>query len=197
MKNLKLTICCISKESFEEARNMFSDVEDVKVVQDSLLTQNADAIVSPANSFGIMDGGIDKEITEQLGLSLEIKLKQIIADKYFGELSIGDAVVVTINKPSFKYMIAAPTMRVPMNVSQTTNAYIAFRAMLIAALKHESIESIATPMFCTGIGKMNYKVAATQMKIAYRNIIQGMRIVDYDVIYNSQIKLLNPDYTGI
>ena len=196
MKNIKLIICCMSKESFDEATNMFSEVENVEVIQGSLLAQHADAIVSPANSFGIMDGGIDKEIIEQLGMSLEIKLKKIIADDYFGELCIGNAVVVPIDKPNFKYMIAAPTMRVPMNVSQTTNAYIAFRAMLIEALNHNSIESIATPMFCTGIGKMNYKVAATQMKIAYRNVIQGMKLTDFDLIYNSQIKLLNPDYIG-
>ena len=73
------------------------------------------------------------------------------------------------------YLISAPTMRVPMdyNIADSINAYLAMKATLIEAKKHEKIESIAIPGFCTGVGKMHPQIAARQMFQAFKEIEKG------------------------
>lgn len=46
----------------------------------------ADAIVSPANSFGFMDSGIDAVYTYQFGEGLQQRLQEVIASDYGGVL---------------------------------------------------------------------------------------------------------------
>jgi hypothetical protein len=45
----------------------FADREDVEVVEADYFARPAGAMVSPANSFGIMDGGLDAAIRDELG----------------------------------------------------------------------------------------------------------------------------------
>jgi O-acetyl-ADP-ribose deacetylase (regulator of RNase III) len=63
-------------------------------------------------------------------------------------------------------------MRVPGNVGSTINAYLAMRAILIAATK-EGIESLALSTLGTGVGGLTPDDAADQMFQAYRLIIMG------------------------
>jgi hypothetical protein len=56
-------------------------------------------------------------------------------------------------------MVSAPTMRIPMNVSTTVNAYPAFRAAIRAVKQHHGagnkpIRSVLCPGLCTAIGMM-------------------------------------------
>ena len=44
--------------------------------------------VSPANSFGIMDGGLDLAIRDQLGLGVQTTLQRAIVERHHGELPI-------------------------------------------------------------------------------------------------------------
>ena len=66
-------------------------------------------------------------------------------------------------------MIAAPTMRVPEDVSKTLNAYLAMRAALVAALQHnaqkeQTMRVVAVPGLCTGVGRMSCGAASQQMR---------------------------------
>lgn len=126
----------------------------------------ADAIVSPANSFGFMDGGIDLVYTRYFGTELQANLQDCIK-QYGGELLVGNALMLEIpNSNSIKYLISAPTMRVPEDVSNTVNAYLAFRAVLTVA-KHFDIQSILCPGLCTTTGKMSAIQCAYQMIEAF------------------------------
>lgn len=49
----------------------FAGLHDVEVSCGDILERRADAIVSPANSFGYMDGGIDLIDSRVLGWHLE------------------------------------------------------------------------------------------------------------------------------
>ena len=61
-----------SKSSLCEAwRNAFADYPEVGVLAGDYFQRDADAIVSPANSFGFMDGGLDLAIKEELGHQAE------------------------------------------------------------------------------------------------------------------------------
>jgi O-acetyl-ADP-ribose deacetylase (regulator of RNase III) len=78
-----------------------------------------------------MDGGLDAAIRDQLGFTVQQRVQRAIVDQHHGELPIGSAVSVETGDERWPVMIAAPTMRVPENVAQTLNAYLAFRAVLL------------------------------------------------------------------
>ncbi len=128
------------------------------------------ALVSPANSFGFMDGGIDLVYTERFGWQLEERLRAQLATEFGGELPVGCATLVQTEDPQLPWLICAPTMRVPMNVSKTVNAYLAFRACLRVALRCD-IAAIYCPGLGTAIGRMPVERAAFQMFEAYRDVL--------------------------
>jgi O-acetyl-ADP-ribose deacetylase (regulator of RNase III) len=153
--------------------------EAVTVLEGDITNVTAsDAIVSPANSFGFMDGGLDNLISLRLGWDLQFELQRRIQALPEGELLVGQAMVIETGDALIPYLISAPTMRVPMsyNIGTSLNAYLAMKATLIAAKAHPQITSIAIPGFCTGIGKMMPEIAAGQMHAAYREIEHGEKL---------------------
>jgi len=156
----------------------FSDAPAVKISCGDIFQHAADAIVSPANSFGYMDGGIDLVYSRFFGWELEANLKTLLAEEHYGELPVGQAVILPTGHESIPYLVSAPTMRVPSNIGGTANVYLAFRAALIAVLKHNlsssrRIESLLVPGFGTGIGGVPSERAARQMRLAYNATVAG------------------------
>lgn len=138
--------------------------------------QQADAIVSPANSFGYMDGGIDVALIGRFGASLETALRARINEKHYGELPVGQAILLPTTDAEIPFLIVAPTMRVPGDVSDTVNVYLAFRAALIAALawnegSDTAIRTLLVPGMGTGIGQVPPQRAARQMRFAYDTVL--------------------------
>jgi len=153
-------------------------VEDVYVSEGDIFAYgdhlNVDAIVSPANSFGFMDGGIDYVYSEKFGWEMSKQLQKNIKHFNDGELLVGQASLVDIslhnpNTP-IKHLIAAPTMRVPGNVANTVNAYLAFKAALRMA-KSCNFDSILCPGMATAIGEMDPSIAAIQMRLAHDEVL--------------------------
>ena len=85
------------------------------------------------------------------GWQMQHRLQAVLKEDYNGELPVGQAAIIKtlsandsdkkFEDPKFnegkliKYLISAPTMRVPLDVTDTVNAYLAFRAVIIAG-KH-------------------------------------------------------------
>jgi len=157
----------------------FGDLAEVEVVTGDLLALACDAIVSPANSFGDMGGGIDKAIDDFHGGEAQRAVINAIGAQFLGELPVGAALVVRLSSRRFPFVVAAPTMRVPgMLARSTINAYLSMRAALVAVLRHNAgpgpaIRSLAVPGLCTGVGGMPYAEASGQMRTAYDNVIGG------------------------
>jgi len=136
----------------------------------------ADAVVSPANSFGFMDGGIDALYTYQFGEGLQARLQALLLAEHGGELPVGSAVIVATLDASIPWCISAPTMRIPCDVADTTNAYLAFRAALRAVLAHNAsgkpaIRSVLCPGLATAIGGMPVARCARQMRVAWDRVL--------------------------
>lgn len=146
-------------------QDFFKDEESIKILQGDLASVSCDAIVSPANSFGFMDGGVDYAISMRLGWELQFDLQRKIKSLPEGELIVGKAMTIETGDELIPYLVAAPTMRVPMNfnISTSINAYLAMKATLIETKNHPKIEYVAIPGFCTGVGKMPTQIAARQM----------------------------------
>lgn len=157
----------------------FAGADGVEVVAGDILLLDSDAIVSPANSFGDMGGGIDKAIDDFHRGEAQRLVMAAIAREYCGELPVGAALAVPLPGRRFRCVVAAPTMRVPGDVSGTINAYLAMRAALVEILRYNSgmgegqIRTIAIPGLGTGIGRIPAPEAAEQMRAAYDNIIGG------------------------
>ncbi len=158
-------------------RTSFSAVPFVDVAHGSILDVTADAIVSPANSFGYMDGGIDLAYCHFFGFGIQERLQSHLREKHFGELPVGTATIIETGDARFRFMVSAPTMRVPCNISRSINVYLAFRAALISVVKyneresHSPIRSLAVPGLGTGIGGVHPTKAANHMRLAYNSIL--------------------------
>lgn len=153
----------------------FADCADVEIIDGDILAQSADALVSPANSFGYMDGGLDLKISQKLGWDIEAKARQKLLAEFYGELPVGNALIVETGISQFPYLISAPTMRVPMDVSNTVNAFLAFKAILVEVQKFNSQKQRIHSLVCSGLGtgegKMSAEHCARQMREAYEVVI--------------------------
>jgi O-acetyl-ADP-ribose deacetylase (regulator of RNase III) len=156
----------------------FAGVPAVEVVEGNLLDLACDGIVSPANSFGDMGGGLDKAIDDFHGGAAQKALMDAIAEHFLGELPVGMALLVELPGRHLPFVVAAPTMRIPGSVASTLNAYLSMRAALVAVRRHNAaggrlIRSLAVPGLCTGVGGMLPAEAAGQMRAAYDSVVEG------------------------
>jgi len=192
----KLYLIDSKPELCDKWRQVFSSYPEVEVLTGDYFQQSADAIVSPANSFGIMDGGLDLAIRNELGFQIETDIQDVILNKYHGEMPIGSAEIINTNHNKWSFIIAAPTMRIPENIAFTLNAYNAFRAILIAIYRfNESqskrpIQSLVCSGLGTGIGSMEPVKCAAQMRAAYKLIKEPAKIYSYEEIHQSHQILL-------
>lgn len=126
------------------------------------------SVVSPANSQGFMDGGIDRIYTEYFGLRPQTELQSAISRLHAGELAVGASLVVSTGHERIPYLISAPTMVTPGPVPKE-NAFYAMSAVLNAATQHEDIlEEVYCPGLCTDVGEVDADDAAEEMAFAYR-----------------------------
>jgi O-acetyl-ADP-ribose deacetylase (regulator of RNase III) len=168
-------LVCRDEELARVWRSEFGHIDNVKIIKGDITEVVCDAIVSPSNSFGFMDGGLDYALSERFGWDLQKTLQQEIQNLPEAELLIGKAHVVPTGDGKIPFLIAAPTMRVPMNfnISTSLNAYLAMKAILIIATAHSKIKTVAIPGLCTGIGKMPVEIAARQMYMAFSEVELG------------------------
>jgi O-acetyl-ADP-ribose deacetylase (regulator of RNase III) len=153
-----------------------SSLADVEIFCGSVFDAVSDAVVSPANSFGFMDGGIDAQYLARFGERVQDRLRLQILQRHHGELLVGAAEIVKTDHPDHPYMIAAPTMRVPMALAaDTVNPYLATRAALILVREGrfedgESImgrvHTVCFPGMGTGVGRVPADTCARQMRAA-------------------------------
>jgi len=174
----------------------FNGYPNVKISCGDIFELKADAIISPANSFGFMDGGIDLVYSLYFGWDLQEALQNKIRNLFYGELPVGLATIVETRNSNIKYLISCPTMRVPEDVSNTVNAYLAFRAGLIEAINFnknsgDKITSILCPGLGTLSGMMPETNCAKQMKYAYDLVFSGKGYFpnDLSAAYDLHIKL--------
>ena len=175
----------------------FADLASVTVVHGDILRARADAIVSPANSFGNMDGGIDLAYARFFPAGLEERLQAVIEDQYDGELPVGQATIVPTLHEAIPLMISAPTMRMPGNIARTVNVYVAFRAALLALERHRrvvglDVVTMLSPAMGTGVGAMPVERAARQMRTAYDNVVgpRASRRRNFGMLWGEHLRLL-------
>jgi O-acetyl-ADP-ribose deacetylase (regulator of RNase III) len=183
---VRVSLCDRNPDVAHALASIFQDIEGVEVLEGDLLDLDCDSVVSPANSFGYMDGGIDTHIDRFYDGEAQRTVLALIADRFYGELPVGSAAVLRMATRRFSYLVVSPTMRVPGDdLGGTINAYLAMRAALAAILDHDRdgagrIGSVAVPGLGTGVGGMAPDESALQMRAAYDMILgQGWRSIQH------------------
>ena len=181
-KQMNIVLTDIDGDLIKAWNDIAGNNPHVTTYQGSIFDVGCDAIVSPANSFGFMDGSLDFLISEFFGWHVQDRLQQAIKTKHNGELLVGQVEIVPTDHQSIPYVISAPTMRVPMDIKGTANPYLAIRGVLLAvkngvfkdgtAVK-DRIKTIAFPGMGTGVGQITPTVFAKQMKQAVEDVIEG------------------------
>jgi len=176
---MKLILTALDESLARTLQQFCGDLEEVEIRVGSILEVDCDAVVSPANSFGFMDGGIDSVYLHHFGRDLQLQLQRLISDRYHGELLVGTADVLPTGDSTIPYMIVAPTMRVPMVLTESMNTYLATRAAILFVRNEkfrsgadqgrpiaEKIKRLAFPGMGTGVGQLGPVTCARQMRAA-------------------------------
>lgn len=182
---MRIILAARERSLAEAWRHSMDGIDCVRLHHGSILDVECDAVVSPANSYGFMDGGIDLVYSQHFGWGVEDRLRQQIRDRHHGELLVGAAELVETGNPVLPYLIAAPTMRVPMVLGpQTVNPFLATRAVLLLVKRGvfhsgdfageriaEHVQTIAFPGLGTGVGQVPVEICARQMHAAIEEFV--------------------------
>lgn len=170
----------------------FAEFPEVSIVRGRFESlPDFDCMVSAANSFGLMDGGVDLAIVRYFGVQLMERVQARILDEYLGEQPVGTSFIIETNHPAHPFVAHTPTMRVPMSISTTDNVYAAMWAMLLAVRRHNrtssaTIRTVACPGLGTATGRVPPREAARQMALAYRWYVRPFNEIDWPLAEGRQ-----------
>src|ERR1700744_3531464 len=125
----------------------------VHVAKADLWTMPVDAVVNPANSLGIMGGGVGGALRRQGGDVIQQ------AAMAASPIAVGAALVTTAGQLPAKNVIHVPTMEEPGMQIGAENVRRAARAALIAADRNQ-LKTIAIPGIGTDLGGVPIDEAA-------------------------------------
>jgi O-acetyl-ADP-ribose deacetylase (regulator of RNase III) len=163
---LQLSLVDVDGDVVAALRSAFARWPEVVVTEGDLVAVAENTVVSPANAYGLMDGGIDAAYAEAIP-NVQRLVRDAIARRPEGHLPLGAAVLVRVPHARIGYVIAATTMEMPEAVD-AANAYRAMRAVLrVAASAPEHVRSVYCPGLCTGVGMVPAEDAAAAMASAY------------------------------
>lgn len=137
----------------------------ITVKRGNITEEECDAIVNPANSSGVMGGGVALAIKKAGGQEIEEQARAL------APIEVGQAVATTAGKLKAKYVIHAPTMTRPAQRIPAENVSKACRAALNKALELK-IDSIVFPGLGTGVGGVSAEQAAELMVREAKNILE-------------------------
>ncbi len=152
-------------------KKYFKDIPNVKVVNEDIEyydLSNIDCLVSPANSYGLMDGGYDLALTRMFGNDLQHAVQNYIIDNLYGEQQVGSSIIVDIPNTN-KKLIHTPTMRIPSPIVDSEIIYTSMRSTLMCALNN-NIKTIIIPAFGGATGMVPFNTIAREMYKAYIQI---------------------------
>jgi O-acetyl-ADP-ribose deacetylase len=125
----------------------------VHLAKTDITSLAVDAVVNPANSLGIMGGGVAAALSRRGGPTIQREAMSL------APIAVGAAVVTNAGQLFARHVIHAPTMEQPGSKVGVENVRRATRAALLAAA-HHGFELIAIPGMGTGLGGVDPSDAA-------------------------------------
>jgi O-acetyl-ADP-ribose deacetylase (regulator of RNase III) len=152
----------------------------IHIAKSDITEMPVDAVVNPANSLGIMGGGVAAALSRKGGPAIQREAMSL------APIAVGAAVVTTAGQLWAKHVIHAPTMEEPGIKIGIENVRRATRAALIAAARH-NFETIALPGMGTGLGGVDPSDASRAMVDELRAHRQPRPITVYLVDLNDTL----------
>ncbi len=192
---MKIELCIPDKQTYTIAKSIFEDVPDIIVNMKSITTGMYDTLISAGNSFAEMNGGVDGIINTHLSSYtplgyIQKDVKEFINRHFMGELPVGRSICIRTRHRQHLRLIYTPTMRVAEDVSNTINAYLAFRSALLVMIGN-NIFMASCPLLCTGAGCMTVEQACRQMKEAYLSVVNQTLVGKDWPAYHQHHRLLH------
>ena len=176
------------EEMCEAFRTRFDGLPSFRVIQSRFEhLPPHDCFVTAANSFGIMNAGIDAAVIRFHGEELMQRVQNRILNEYLGEQPIGTSFIESTGNPGFPFIAHSPTMRVPGSIEGTDKVYAATWASLLAVyhfkVKNESpLKTVVFPAMGAGFGGVPYSEVARQMAVAYRHYLNPPHRMNWDLV---------------
>lgn len=163
----------------------------ITIKQGNIISESADAIINPTNTFGIMNSGVSKMIKNVGGVIIESELVRICPIK------IGEAVDTEPGLLNFKKIIHTPTIEHPLSGANAENIKKATKAALTHADKL-GFKKIAMPGLGTGVGGFEQIDAAQIMINEIKNFapryLNEIILIDIsEIMINAFKEALNED----
>lgn len=161
------------KNYFENYDNIFVEQIDAKDL--FTLSVKPDIVISPANSFGFMDGGIDYVYSRVLFPNVEKNVKlaiknigiQTMIKRYY--LPIGSAIIVPTENNIIPKMMVVPTMIFPGDIKRTDNVYWCMSAILRLLDNINEDLNVYIPGLGTGYGNITIDDFGKDVLRAFEN----------------------------
>ncbi|MET9886097.1 ADP-ribosyltransferase domain-containing protein [Streptomyces sp. NPDC006430] len=170
---LRVVLTDVNERVVEAWRAAFADTPGIEIRRGSILDEDVDAWVTPTNSRGRMDGGVDAVIKRHLGSGIQLRVQRAIRDRFAGALPVGSAVCVPSGATVPRYLISTPTMvQFSQNVSATLNVAMACAAAFQAVHRQNrqtpgSIRSVALVGMGAQTGRVPARLCANLMWTGY------------------------------
>jgi O-acetyl-ADP-ribose deacetylase (regulator of RNase III) len=196
-KDFELILVDVQAELCEAWSHSFKDLPRITIHNGQFQeVKEFDCMVSPANSFGLMDGGIDLAIRNYFGMQLQKNVRKVIEKEYYGEQPVGTSIIVFTENDDYPFLAHTPTMRVPSDISNTDNVYNAMFAMLRSVANHNrhdklKINKVLCPGLGTATGRVKPKEAARQMALAYKNFLDPTSNLIWSNLMKRNSEILN------
>ncbi|WP_392895779.1 macro domain-containing protein [Streptomyces sp. LN699] len=166
---LRVVLTDVNELVVEAWRAAFEDTAGIEIHRGSILDEDVDAWVTPTNSRGRMDGGVDAVIRRHLGPGIQLRVRRAIRERFAGALPVGSAVCVPSGADVPRYLISTPTMvSSSQNVSDTLNVALSCAAAFQAVHRQNrkvpgSIRSVALVGMGAQTGRVPARVCANLM----------------------------------
>jgi len=187
----------MAKELGDQSSRAISVTTYEGYFQQYVQENEVDCLVSPANSFGLMDGGLDLAISNFYGgvAKLVPVVRSALIDECCGQQNVGTCLLVDVQQLAHsvtiqtrkvpRYIAHVPTMRVPKLLNPEDDiVYRCTWALLTAVRKHNMqvarnelrghgrINSVLCSGFGTGAGHFPAQECARQMVLAVKHFAE-------------------------
>jgi O-acetyl-ADP-ribose deacetylase (regulator of RNase III) len=170
---VKVVLADINPKVVAAWRQSFEENDEVDIIHGSMLDQTTSAWVSPTNSAGRMDGGLDLVIKNYLGNAIEKRVQAAIKERHQGAMPVGYAVCVPTERIHPGFLMSTPTMvSSSEDIGATMNVALACAAAFQAvhlqnAVQPGSIRSVVLPGLGAQTGRVPPEICADLMWTAY------------------------------
>ena len=156
-----------SQKWLGEIERQFGKIPTVEVGTKPLSSYKADALVIDGDSFGnIASGG-----KNTFGTDFEQNLQTTIFQLPLKELLVGQSLVLPTKLKDFPFVVYTPVMRVPANISNLANIYLALKGVLIASLENNLKTLVCPPLGLQSESQVEAVDCAKQMYAAYKDFV--------------------------